>query len=76
MLRCIAEQWGDRVLVSLMRQYTPFEMDAHPELDRRITDAEYAEAVEQFSTLGLSGFLQDGESISESFIPAFDGEGV
>ena len=75
-LRCIAEQWGDRVLVSLMRQYTPFEMDAHPELDRRITDAEYAEAVEQFSALGLSGFLQDGESISESFIPAFDGEGV
>lgn len=75
-LRSIAENWGDRVLVSLMRQYTPFEMDDYPEIDRRITDAEYAEAVETFQSLGLSGFTQDGESIGESFIPAFSGEGV
>lgn len=72
----IASRYGDRVLVSLMRQYTPFDMGEYPELDRRVTDEEYAEAVEWFETIGLSGFLQDAESISESFIPSFRGEGV
>lgn len=75
-LRYIAEHWGDRVLVSLMRQYTPFGMENHPEINRKLTEAEYEEAAEQFRSLGLSGFLQDGESISESFIPEFNGEGV
>ena len=72
----IAQRWGDQVLVSLMRQYTPFQMEAYPEINRRITDEEYAEAVELFELLGLNGFLQDAESISESFIPSFRGEGI
>lgn len=29
-LRDIAVRWGDRVLVSLMRQYTPFDMGEYP----------------------------------------------
>lgn len=75
-LRSIAERWGERVLVSLMRQYTPFEMGGYPELDNKITDAEYSQAVEWMQSLGLSGFVQERESISESFIPSFMGEGV
>ncbi len=72
----IADRYGDRVLVSLMRQYTPFDMQDYPELNRKITDEEYAEAVEWFELIGLNGFLQDAESISESFIPSFQGEGL
>lgn len=75
-LRYIAAHWGDQVLVSLMRQYTPLGMEDYPELNRRIADEEYEEAAELFGALGLAGFLQDGESISESFIPSFQGEGV
>ena len=75
-LRDIAVRWGDRVLVSLMRQYTPFEMQDWPELDRTITDEEYADACALFGELGLGGFFQQDESISESFIPAFDGTGL
>lgn len=75
-LRDIAIRFGDRVLVSLMRQYTPFGMQDWPELDRTITDAEYAEACALFCELGLGGFFQQDESISESFIPAFDGTGL
>lgn len=72
----IADRYGERVLVSLMRQYTPFDMDEYPELDRKISEEEYAEAVEWFELVGLNGFLQDAESISESFIPSFHGEGI
>jgi len=76
-LRYLAEHFGDRILVSLMRQYTPFGMaERYPELDRKITDGEYEQAVTLFSELGLAGFLQDKESISESFIPSFEGQGV
>lgn len=75
-LRHIAERWGDRVLVSLMRQYTPFSTEDYPEINRKISAEEYGEAVEYFSFLGLSGFLQEEEAAQESFIPSFRGEGV
>lgn len=55
-LRDIAARFGDTVLVSLMRQYTPFDMQDWPELDRTITDAEYEDACILFQELGLSGF--------------------
>ena len=75
-LRDIAARFGGRVLVSLMRQYTPFGMQDWPELDRTITEEEYADACALFEELGLGGFFQQGESVSESFIPAFDGTGL
>ena len=75
-LRDIAARWNDCVLVSLMRQYTPFEMQDWPELDRTITAEEYAEACALFGELGLGGFFQQDASVSESFIPAFDGTGL
>lgn len=75
-LRDIAARFKDIALVSLMRQYTPFDMQDWPELDRTITDAEYAEACALFKNLGLGGFFQQSEAVSESFIPVFDGTGL
>lgn len=77
-LRAIAARWGDgQVLVSLMRQYTPCtDLTEFPELMRRVTDAEYDDACGEMAALGLEGWTQDADSISESFIPHFDGSGV
>lgn len=75
-LRDIAARWGDSVLVSLLRQYTPFGMQDWPELDRTITEQEYDDACETFLDLGLTGFFQQGEAVGASFIPAFDGSGL
>ncbi len=77
-LRAIASNWGGgQVLVSLMRQFTPCtDLSGFPELLRRVTDAEYADACDQMALLGLEGWTQDAESVSESFIPRFDGSGV
>ena len=56
---------------------TGCEMDyLGPDEDRTITEAEYADACALFGELGLGGFFQQDESISESFIPAFDGTGL
>ncbi len=76
-LRAIGVRWSGRVFVSLMRQYTPCaELHDFPELKRRVTDREYAAACAQMASLGLEGWTQDAESVSESFIPRFDGSGV
>lgn len=75
-LRDIAARFGGQVLVSLMRQYTPFDMADWTELNRTITEEEYAAACETFLSLGLAGFFQEGAAIGDSFIPAFDGSGL
>ncbi len=77
LLRYISRHWGHTVMVSLMRQFTPVgELSRFPELLRKITDTEYTDACELMAALGLRGWTQDAESISESFIPVFDGNGV
>lgn len=69
---CHGDAW-----LSLMRQYTPLDACPCTELNRPITDAEYDEVVEYALLCGLQNiFLQEKESVSESFIPAFDYEGV
>jgi len=68
---------GD-VMFSLMRQYIPHGRAAdYPELNRKVAEEEY-QAVEDylFSTDIEDGFVQEDESASEEFIPAFDGTGV
>ena len=49
----------------------------YPELNRKITDREYDEVVDFAIDIGIeNGFIQEGETAEESFIPEFDNEGV
>ena len=46
-------------------------------LDQRVSESDYEEWIDFALELGIeNGFTQEGGSASESFIPAFDGEGV
>lgn len=66
------------ILFSLMRQYIPHGRAAdYPGLDRKVSDEEYQRVEDHLFASGIEdGFVQDGESASDSFIPAFDGTGV
>ena len=77
-LKYLYETYGDSVFISIMNQYTPLPHVMHyPELNRGITEEEYEEIVDYAIDLGIeNGFIQEGETAEESFIPAFDGEGV
>ena len=77
-IRWIYETLGNRVYLSLMNQYTPMEqVKGLPELMRKLTQKEYEEAIDFALDLGLTqGFIQEGETASESFIPDFNGEGI
>ena len=61
-----------------MSQYTPCtDLGDYPEINRKITQEEYDRVVDYAVDIGLeNGFLQEGESASESFIPPFDLTGV
>ena len=73
----VYETYGDCVFLSLMNQYTPLpHVEKYPELNRRITEDEYDELVDFAIELGVeNGFIQEGETAEESFIPEFNEEG-
>ena len=77
-LRYLYETYGDHIYISIMNQYTPLpHVAAYPELNRRITDEEYDRLTDYAVDLGIeNGFIQEGETAEESFIPEFDYEGV
>ncbi|MCI6536325.1 radical SAM protein [uncultured Eubacterium sp.] len=73
------ETYGDQIYISIMNQYTPMPgiETRYPELGRKITPQEYDEVVDYAIEIGVeNGFIQDGETAEESFIPAFDTSGV
>lgn len=77
-LRYLRETYGNQIYISLMNQYTPMPGIAkYPELNRKITAREYEWMIDYALDLGIeNGFVQEGETAKESFIPAFDGEGI
>lgn len=77
-LRYLHETYGNDIYVSIMNQYTPLEQVAqNPALNRKVTEEEYGRVLVFAERLGIEqGFYQEGETAVESFIPAFDGEGL
>jgi putative pyruvate formate lyase activating enzyme len=72
------ETYGHQIYISLMNQYTPLPHVAdYPEIDRKLKKFEYDRLVDYAISLGVeNGFIQEGETAKESFIPAFTNEGV
>ena len=70
--------YGDSIFISLMNQYTPMpQVYGDPNLGRKLTAEEYDELVNYAISIGVTnGFIQDGETASQSYIPAFDGTGL
>ena len=65
----------EKILVSLMSQYTPdFALTAgtpYRELHRRITTFEYSSVTEYAASLGIDGFCQEKSSADAKFTPDF-----
>lgn len=77
-IRYLYETYGNAIYISIMNQFTPMPaLKDFPELNRRVTEKEYEEVVDYAVSLGVErGYIQEGETAKESFIPAFDGEGL
>lgn len=77
-LEYLYDTFGDSIFISIMNQYTPLpHVEPYTEINRKITEEEYEELVDYALYLGVeNGFIQEGETASESFIPEFNEEGV
>ncbi len=77
-IRYLHETYGNRIFISIMNQYTPIrEFAEFPELNRRLREREYEKVIDYALDLGVeNGFLQEGGTSEESFIPEFDGRGL
>ncbi len=66
------------ILLSVMSQYTPQPTPLDdPNLNRRLTEAEYARVTDYLYLLGLENvYLQELSSAKEEYTPEFDGTGV
>lgn len=77
-IQYLYETYGDSIYISIMNQYTPLDsVSSYPEINRTLATEEYDEVVDYAIELGVeNGFIQEGETASESFIPEFDTFGV
>ena len=77
-IRYLYQTYGDRIFISIMNQYTPLpHVASYPEINRKVTQAEYDEVVDYAIELGVeNGFIQEGDTADESFIPEFDFTGL
>lgn len=77
-IKYVYETYKDKVFISLMNQYTPFERlkgrEDCKELCRKVTKREYDTVVDYMLSLGVrNAFIQEGDTAKESFIPEFSG---
>ena len=76
-LRWLAANLPEGVLVSLMSQYIPWGRAADfPEINRRVTKREYDKVQDLLFSLGLDGYVQQRSSALKDFIPTFRLEGL
>ena len=70
--------YKDDIYISIMNQYTPLEhVKEYKELYRKVTHKEYDEVVDYAIDIGVTnGFIQEGDTAKESFIPDFDFTGL
>lgn len=77
-IRYLYDKYGNKIYISMMNQYTPLaQIASYPELNRKVTEASYRKLIRFAMDLGIeNGFVQEGETALESFIPQFNNEGV
>lgn len=76
-LKYLYDTYHDRVYISMMSQFTPIALEDYPEINRTVTRREYERLVDYALEIGITNaFIQEGDVAKDSFIPAFDCEGV
>lgn len=76
-LKYLYETYHDNIYISIMNQYTPPNNIKIEELKSSIKDNDYNEIIDYALDLGITNaYCQMDGTVSESFIPKFDLEGV
>ena len=72
-IKYLYDKYEDKIIISIMNQYTPVRELKYSELNRKIYDSEYDEVVNYAYDIGVrNAFIQEGDTQEASFIPDFD----
>jgi len=72
-LKYLHQNYGDKIFLSIMNQYTPVKKFKYPELNKTVSNHEYDEIIDYAWNIGIrNAFIQEGRTQSESFIPNWD----
>ncbi|MBP5684106.1 MAG: radical SAM protein [Bacilli bacterium] len=70
-------QYKDDIYLSIMNQYTPIRKLKYEELNHPVKKDDYYELIDYAVSLNIkNAFCQEDETVSESFIPIWNFEGV
>ncbi len=74
----VADEFGNKTIISLMSQYTPCgESKDYPTINRRISRREYDTVLNHIESLGFeNAYVQELSSAKEEYIPPFDLTGI
>ena len=76
-LKYLHDIYQDSIYISMMSQFTPIALKDYPEINRTVTRREYERLIDYAIKIGITNaFIQEGDVAKDSFIPAFDCEGV
>ena len=76
-LNYLYNEYHDNIYISIMNQYTPNKYVIFDELKRPIKEHDYNEIILYALNLGINNaFCQMGGTISDSFVPSFNFEGI
>ena len=76
-LKYLHDTYQDSIYISMMSQFTPIALKDYPEINRTVTKREYERLIDYAIKIGITNaFIQEGDVAKDSFIPAFDCEGV
>lgn len=71
-IKYLYDTFGDKIIISIMNQYTPVRELDYDELNKSVSDHEYDELIDYAYDLGVrNAFIQEGETQKASFIPDF-----
>ena len=72
-IKYLYDKYQDKIIISIMNQYTPVRNLEYQELNQTIKETEYDEVINYAYDLGIrNAFIQEGETQKTSFIPDFD----
>ena len=70
-------KYKDNIYISIMNQYTPIRKLKYNNLNHPVKKNDYYELVDYADSLGIeNAFCQEDETVSESFIPIWNFEGI
>ncbi|MBQ7953399.1 MAG: radical SAM protein, partial [Clostridia bacterium] len=77
-IKYLYDTYKNDIFISIMNQYTPMPQVAkHKILKERVSEEDYNNLVNYAVDIGVeNGFIQEGKTAEESFIPSFDNTGV